>query len=119
MSTTSNASKPSITELRQRLAAAGQEQVLRHYDGLPPQGKAKLEAQLAALDLASLDRLPDEYVRRKPEIHLPKEIKPVKTYPRVPAGTEQAKMYEGAAQRGRELLKSGKIGAFLVAGGQG
>src|SRR5206468_6339695 len=59
------------------------------------------------------------YVRHKPEIRLPKDIKPVQTYPRTPQTAEQRELYARAERRGHELLREGKIGAFLVAGGQG
>jgi UDP-N-acetylglucosamine/UDP-N-acetylgalactosamine diphosphorylase len=107
------------TPLRQQVASHGQEHVLRFYDGLPPEGRQKLESQLRSLDLGLMGRLADEYVRRKPETHLPKDIQPVKAYPRVPTTPEQKKLYDDARRRGEELLRAGKIGAFLVAGGQG
>ena len=107
-----------INTLRGRLSAAGQEQVLRFADRLPPAGRDKLASQLAALDLNLIPRLADEYVRRKPELHLPKEIRPVEIYPRVP-GDKHRQLYRDAENRGRELLRAGKVGAFLVAGGQG
>ena len=51
-------------------------------------------------------------------IPLPTEIQPVPVYPHwADAGREA--LYEGAGRRGRELLAAGKVGAFLVAGGQG
>ena len=105
--------------LRQPLAQHGQEHVLRFYDQLPPEGRKKLESQLNSLDLGLMDRLADEYVRRKPEIHLPRDIQPPKVYPRVPKTPEQKKLYDDARRRGEELLRAGKVGAFLVAGGQG
>src|SRR5687768_6457086 len=108
----------SIAALRQSLASAGQEHLLRFYESLPPAGQTKLEGQLAQLDLSLLSSLANEYVKRKPEITLPKEIKPVMPYPRTPA-SGQEKQYADALARGVELLKAGKVGAFLVAGGQG
>jgi UDP-N-acetylglucosamine/UDP-N-acetylgalactosamine diphosphorylase len=107
------------TALRQKLAPHKQEHLLRFYDELPPEGRKKLESQVSALDLALMDRLADEYVRRKPEVHLPKQIQPVKIYPRVPTSTDQIRLYADARRRGEELLRGGKVGAFLVAGGQG
>ena len=108
-----------IDTLRGRLAAAGQDHVLRLAGGLDPAGRDRFGAQLGALDLPLLGKLADEYVRRKPEIHLPKDIKPVPTYPRVPRDDKQRQLYRDAEHRGRELLRAGKVGAFLVAGGQG
>jgi UDP-N-acetylglucosamine/UDP-N-acetylgalactosamine diphosphorylase len=108
-----------IATLRREWAAKGQEGVLRFYDQLPEAGKRKLESQLAALDVGHLERLAGEYVTRKPDLHLPTDIRPVTAYPRRPVTAEQRKLYQDAERRGRELVRAGKVGAFLVAGGQG
>ena len=114
----------SIDALRDRLTAAGQGQVLRFWDSLDQAGQSRLEAQLAALDLDALPGLIEGYVRNKPAVALPGEIKPVKTYP--PASTDLSSndpalddLYARAKARGTELLRQGKVAAFLVAGGQG
>jgi UDP-N-acetylglucosamine/UDP-N-acetylgalactosamine diphosphorylase len=106
-------------QLRERLAAAGQGQVLRFADRLDPRRREQLLSQLAALDLDLIPRLADEYVRNKPELHLPEDIKPPRVFPRVPADDKQRELYRRAEERGKELLRQGKVGAFLVAGGQG
>jgi UDP-N-acetylglucosamine/UDP-N-acetylgalactosamine diphosphorylase len=108
-----------INALRERLSAAGQGHVLRFADQLDPARRDKLASQLAPLDLGMMNRLADEYVRRKPDVHLPQDIKPVPIYPRTPRDEKQRQIYRDALSRGVELLKSGKVGAFLVAGGQG
>src|SRR5207237_3711210 len=53
-----------------------------------------------------------------PHIALPKDIRPVKVYPNKPT-TEVRELYERARTRGMQLVKEGKVAAFLVAGGQG
>lgn len=108
----------SLATLREGLSKVSQDHALRFHDQLSPEGQAKLESQLAALDLPLIDSLANEYVKTKPQIHLPTDIQPVKPYPRTPApGQEQ--LYADALARGVELLREGKVGAFLVAGGQG
>ena len=106
-------------QLRERLRSAGQEHVLRFADALDGGRRDRLLNQLGALDLDHLGRLAKEYVVTKPEIHLPRDIKPPRVFPRTPAGAEQRELYRRAEERGRELLRQGKVGAFLVAGGQG
>jgi UDP-N-acetylglucosamine/UDP-N-acetylgalactosamine diphosphorylase len=106
-------------QVRERVAAAGQGQVLRFADRLDPRRREQLLSQLAALDLDLIPKLADEYVRNKPELHLPKDIKPPQVFPRVPADDTQRELYRRAEERGKELLRGGKVGAFLVAGGQG
>jgi len=105
----------SIQSIKEKLKAVGQERVLRFYDTLDDAGKAKLLGQLEALDFNTLPGLVKEYVISKPKIDLPKDIKPVQAYPRFADTAE----YKSALARGKELLKEGKVAAFLVAGGQG
>ncbi|MBC7783902.1 MAG: UTP--glucose-1-phosphate uridylyltransferase, partial [Burkholderiales bacterium] len=108
----------SIESIRERLGSIGQSQVLRFYDQLDAGGKAKLDAQLAALDLDELPVLVDGYVKNKPKIDLPVNIEPVRAFPRT-ADQEHNDLYHRALARGYELLRQGKVAAFLVAGGQG
>ncbi len=101
--------------LRDRLESIGQGHVYRFYDSLDDAGKQKLDAQVASLDLDALPRLVEGYVINKPKVQLPSDIQPVKPYPR----TSSEELYAKAQARGEELLKQGKVAAFLVAGGQG
>jgi UDP-N-acetylglucosamine/UDP-N-acetylgalactosamine diphosphorylase len=103
---------------RQSLASAGQEHVLRFADRLDGAGKQKLSAQLDALDLKLIQQLANEYVRNKPALSLPTDIQPVNAYPRVP-DPDHRTLYADAKRRGEQLLRDGKVAAFLVAGGQG
>jgi UDP-N-acetylglucosamine/UDP-N-acetylgalactosamine diphosphorylase len=108
-----------LKAMGQKLASVGQRDVLRFAEGLPEEGKRKLAGQLGALDLDYMRQLTEEYVRRKPVAELPKNIQPVKAYPRVPGDEVQRKIYSDAKKRGEQLVREGKVGAFLVAGGQG
>src|SRR3954451_17215678 len=108
-----------LAATRNQWESAGQDQVFRFFDKLDAKGKEKLLNQLAQFDPLHLRSLAGEYVTRKPEVNLPKDIKPVKAYPREPVSPEQRKLYENARRRGHDLLTQGKVAAFLVAGGQG
>ncbi|MDP9173064.1 MAG: UDPGP type 1 family protein [Planctomycetota bacterium] len=107
-----------IGTLRKKLAAIGQEHVLRFYSALESSSRQSLVAQLSAMDLENLNELAESHVRRKPPIPLPKDIQPVRAFPRFPDASRRA-LYQDAEKRGQELLAGGKVGAFLVAGGQG
>ena len=106
------------TTLRDKLAAVDQHQVLRFYDHLDDGSKEQLRRQLSALDLGEIDELAEKHVRHKSAIGIPQQIQPVKAYPRRPT-PEFVKLYGEAKQIGLDLLKQGKVAAFLVAGGQG
>jgi UDP-N-acetylglucosamine/UDP-N-acetylgalactosamine diphosphorylase len=104
--------------LRRQWEAAGQSHVFRFVDSLDASAKQKFLAQLELFDPEQLSKLADEYVTQKPKIAIPSDIRPVQAFPREP-GAERKKMYADATHRGEELLRGGKIAAFLVAGGQG
>src|SRR5918994_1460082 len=101
----------SEASLKQKLESIGQGHVLRFADKLDPARRGKLTKQLEALDLDAIAELAESQVRTKAPLPLPKEIQPVKAYPRVP-GPDHVQLYRDAEARGRELLKGGKIGAF-------
>jgi len=107
-----------LAQLKPQLAAIDQNSVLRFADQLNHDQQQKLAAQLRALHLETIPQLVEEYVKNKPHIPLPKDIKPVKSYPLTPTD-DLKELYARAEARGLELLKQGKVGAFLVAGGQG
>src|SRR5678815_2044577 len=107
-----------LAELKKKLISNHQERTLQFVDQLPEPGKKKLLGQLSALDLDSISKLVQQYVTQKPHIPIPKDIRPVKVYP-YRATAELREQYEKARQRGMQLVKEGKVAAFLVAGGQG
>jgi UDP-N-acetylglucosamine/UDP-N-acetylgalactosamine diphosphorylase len=104
--------------VREKLNKTGQSHVLRFWDQLKPDQRNKLIGQLSALDLDAIAELAETHVRHKAHIPLPKVIEPVQAFPREPDAARR-QLYEDAEQRGHEMLRQGKIAAFLVAGGQG
>jgi UDP-N-acetylglucosamine/UDP-N-acetylgalactosamine diphosphorylase len=106
------------TDIVDKLKSIGQTGVLRFLDQLDASGKKRLLDQLTGQDIDSLQALADEYVIHKPQPVLPKDIQPVKAFPRVPDASLRGK-YQQAVDTGHELLRAGKVAAFLVAGGQG
>ena len=109
----------SYENLRKQLGSIGQQQVLRFYGELDAAGQRRLLAQLEALDLDYIAELAEQQVRQKAVLPLPTDIQPIVPLPRTPQTADQKKLYAQAEARGNELLRAGKVGAFLVAGGQG
>lgn len=107
-----------MATLRERWERAGQGHVFRFFDSLDDVRQQKLARQLAQFDPRHLSELAGQYVTHKPPVVIPKEIHPVQAYPREP-GPGQEKLYAEAQTRGEQLLREGKVAAFLVAGGQG
>ncbi len=104
--------------LRQKLTRIHQEQVLRFWDQLSPTGQTRLAKQIDALDLNHIADLVETYVTHKPSLDLPVDIQPVTPFPRQPDAARRG-LYRDALEQGQSLLRAGKVGAFLVAGGQG
>lgn len=107
-----------VAAVRSQLASIGQEHILCFFPELAPASQQKLLAQLQALDLKLIAQVAQSHVRHKPHVPLPKDIRPIEAFPRE-ADASHAALYADAVRRGHQLLRGGKIGAFLVAGGQG
>ncbi|HRP63776.1 MAG TPA: UDPGP type 1 family protein [Phycisphaerales bacterium] len=102
----------SLSAVRAMLEAHGQAHLLAFYDQLNAKQQASLLAQISAIDFDALDELIDEYVRHPQPAKLPDKIEPAPYYA---LGSEERKYHEV----GEEVIASGKIAAFTVAGGQG
>lgn len=107
-----------FAEAKTKLDSIGQGHVLRFFDSLSEASKKRLLDQLAAIEPKLIDELVKTYVKQKPPVKLPTKIEPVSVLPAKPTAA-QAEHYRRAKARGEELLRQGKVGAFLVAGGQG
>ena len=102
-------------DLRTRLREAGQEHACARLEALAPPARARLEAQLARLDLDLLRRL--IRLLRAPAGAAPRSFEPPELFPLHPGPAE---LQHGRRARaiGEELLRAGRVGFVLVAGGQ-
>jgi len=114
---------PSLDTIMPRLAAINQQHLLHFSNSLAPAQQAALLNQLATLDLDTLPSLIAQYVLAKPQLKLPTTLAPARVYPNDPADTansgERRWDQSAARARGEALIRAGKVGAFVVAGGQG
>jgi UDP-N-acetylglucosamine/UDP-N-acetylgalactosamine diphosphorylase len=104
---------------RARLDAVGQSHVLNFFPSLTPHQQHTLLAQIGSIDLDALPKLINDYVKNKPAFSLPQDLKPATYYPYDAAAPFRPYDKPAAAHAGRELLRAGKVAAFVVAGGQG
>ncbi len=107
-----------LAAVRNKLDKFAQTHVLRFLEQLPAERQHRLLAQIESLDLPAIAELAESHVRQDAPFRLPEKIEPAPAYPRVPDAPRR-ELYSRADQRGRELLRQGRVGAFLVAGGQG
>lgn len=105
-------------ELATRLADFDQQHVLAHWDRLDEPGRRRLAAQLQQVDLQQLQELFRQATQKaRPYTDVaaragsPPAIRLHEAHRRFPA--------DEAIARGESALRSGRVGAILVAGGQG
>ncbi|MBN2475187.1 MAG: UDPGP type 1 family protein [Pirellulales bacterium] len=102
-----------------RLAAWGQEHVLRWWSDLAPRQRHQLVRQIEAIDLELVQRVCQQSessaVGQTPP---PQAIRPAGAIP-LAASAAEAEDQEQIAQRGRQALRAGQVAVVLVAGGQG
>ncbi len=110
---------PEIAKTREELEKHGQSHLLRFYDELSDRQRAVLLEQLSAVRFDQMDELIAQYVKQPPSLSLGGKIAPARIMPAKPASPDQEAEYAAARKAGAELIASGKVAAFVVAGGQG
>ena len=108
-----------IEEARDILGKAGQSHVLAFWDRLDDAGRAHLLAQISEIDFAAVERLRGALLSALAETGgagAPPAAGDMEPAPVAElSGPERA----AAFARGEEELRAGRVGALLVAGGQG
>ena len=114
---------PVPPELVARLAATDDSHLLRHWNELDDAGRERLAVQLADLDLAAAHRLYEAKVSGPDDAGAATaaaaKAAPPAAVVRLPRTDRDVADRAAAVAAGEELLKSGAVGAILVAGGQG
>jgi len=110
-----------IGTAKEILKQHGQSHLLKFYDELNDEHRKLLLRQIEGLDFDTLDKLIDQYVLNSSPVEIPTEIQPPVVIPAVCGGADEASLalHAEGRKRGEELLGSGKVAAFTVAGGQG
>lgn len=103
-------------ELRNRCAEFGQDHVFRFWDRLDSGERDALLDTLSGIDFPLMDRLAKQWIFEAPAPATFDRITPV---PVLPKGAEPGEGSPGAWDAGEAALRAGRVGIFLVAGGQG
>lgn len=74
--------------------------------------------QIEQLDLARIDYYVAKYVKSCVSTSLKGDFEPAPSYAPSPSDAEQERKYAQAKKSGQDLISSGKVAAFVVAGGQ-
>lgn len=107
------------SDLVARIDRIGQSHILAAYDRLSDGERASLLAQLQSLNLEEIPSLIENYVKHKPSFSLPPDLQPAPYFPNNATGSARPWDQAAARARGLELINSGAVACFTVAGGQG
>jgi len=106
-------------QLREHFRLFGQEHVLQFWPELSSDQQRDLLNQIQTIDLDLIAQLTEKnilYLRKGLTRH--DDLKPIAIIP-IPRTAQQQHAADQARVAGEELLRSGKVGIILVAGGQG
>ena len=107
-----------VRQLREQAEHAGQGHIFRFWDELSDQSRERLIGQIQSIDFDLLLRLKKEYLENPHSRTFSGQLEPPEIIP-IPK-TDRQKIQAGEAKEiGENLLRQGKVGAILVAGGQG
>ena len=107
-----------VKQLREKIQRAGQGHIFRFWNDLSNDSKQKLVSQVESIDFDLLKRLKGTYIDN-PEVRLfSGTLEPPPIIP-IPITEPQKQDAEQAKRIGEKLLRESKVGAILVAGGQG
>lgn len=104
---------------RKRLEEFDQQHLLRYVDELDTESKQSLLDQIDGLDLEQISRWVEEYVLKDSATDVPTDFEPAPYYSRSTDDPVEKEKIDRAEKIGRNLLRRGKLAAFVVAGGQG
>jgi UDP-N-acetylglucosamine/UDP-N-acetylgalactosamine diphosphorylase len=93
--------------------------LLAFWDQLDTAQRQRLLSQIHQLDFAKIDCWLADYVKKPASEAISGNILPAPYYSFGPSDNEQRLKYTEAAKLGRDLIRQGKVAAFVVAGGQG
>ncbi|MBU0719337.1 MAG: UDPGP type 1 family protein [Planctomycetes bacterium] len=95
-----------------------QEHVLRWWNELTPPQRNQLLGEIEEIPWNILDPLIPQLVLARPAKSVPGKLEPAPVFHQKPAPGQETQ-YRKAARVGQELIRTGKVAALTVAGGQG
>lgn len=105
--------------MEELLKKHGQSHLLAFWDQLDADQRQGLLSQIESLDLPRIDQWVAKYVKNAAPAEISHDFAAAESYSPHPVGAEQQSKYAKAVKLGKELISAGKVGAFVVAGGQG
>jgi UDP-N-acetylglucosamine/UDP-N-acetylgalactosamine diphosphorylase len=106
-------------DIKNTLKKHRQSHLLAFWDQLDTTQRQHLLSQISRLDLATIDSWVTDYVKKPASEAVSGDILPAPYYSAEPSDNQQKQKYHEAVELGRDLIRQGKVAAFVVAGGQG
>jgi len=106
-------------EIKKVLKEHRQSHLLAFWDQLSAAQRRNLLAQIRQLDFAKIDNWVTDCIKKPAPAAISTDLVPASSYSPYPADQQQQRKYAKAVERGRELIRQGRVAAFVVAGGQG
>jgi len=107
-----------VRRCRPALEDRGQGHLLRWWHELTLEQRHRLLTETEAIPWDLLDPVIPTHVLRRPTRALPAHLAPADVLPCIPLPGQEHR-HRQAAERGRELIRAGRVAALTVAGGQG
>jgi UDP-N-acetylglucosamine/UDP-N-acetylgalactosamine diphosphorylase len=108
-----------LENMEELLRKHGQSHLLAFQEGLDADRRRDLLEQIQGLDLPKIDQWVADCVTSPAPVEIRHDFSPAESYSPHPVGAEQERRYAEAIELGKKLISGGKVGAFVVAGGQG
>jgi UDP-N-acetylglucosamine/UDP-N-acetylgalactosamine diphosphorylase len=105
--------------MEELLLKHGQSHLLAFQDQLDADQRQGLLKQIQSLDLREIDHWVANFVKKDGSAEIRYDFTPAESYDPHPIDAEQQSKYAEAIELGKKLISAGKVGAFVVAGGQG
>lgn len=96
-----------------------QSHLLAFWGQLKAAQRQDLLTQIKELDFSKIDDWVAKYVKKPASTAIGGDFAPACSYSPEPVDSKQNKKYTRARELGNELISAGKVGAFVVAGGEG
>ncbi len=108
-----------LEKAKKLLQKYNQEHLLKFWEQLDPPRQKALLAQIERLDLPQIDNWIKDVVLKTDSACIKGELQAAPYYRAKPVNQQQDKLYSKAIAVGRGKIGSGRVAAFVVAGGQG
>ena len=111
--------KEIFEKTKKLLKKHNQGHLLAFWEQLNAAQRWNLLAQIERLDFSGIDDWVANYIKKPTSAPIPADFAPAWFYSLNPVDPEQKRKYVQARELGKELISTGKVAAFVVAGGQG